>query len=321
MEEEYIKQILQETQKWALTKDIDAAVDSGKVAVLAVKLVVHASQAIWNKWIRFIAPACIYFHGQMLEMPYAKTKRGTMLEDWTKKIDAIFCLCIAKDNDIKSLTSLNGQGTMEQLGLLTSYFYLIDAKYANKLQPEQTKYLEHWQKNGAAEDKGAQQQEIHQLAPSMKTTKQKKVKEDMIASVKEQVLEQGAGLTGGVVGGGDFGGIGSVLKDFVALAQPNMILGFGAGSGGLHEEMAKTALLKHKTENINSQLVLEQRQLELARMQLEVKCAEKEVAADVDRQSVVVPSTPATKAGASAPIDFSSINSSNGKSGDCDDDE
>ncbi len=105
-----------------------------------------------------------------------------------------------------------------------------------------------------------------------------------------------------------------------------MILGFGAGScqddGGLREEMAEAAQLKLKTENVNSQLVLERRQLELVRMQQEVKWAERnKVATDVDRRSVVVPSTPATKAGACAAIDFTSFDSSNGKGSYCDDDE
>ena len=255
-------------------------------------------------------------------MPYAETESGTTLEDWTKKIDAIFRLCIGKDNDIKSLSSLNGQG-MEQLGLLTSYFYLTDAKYADKFQAERTKYLERWQKDGAAEKKKERNDNKSvNRHPGMRTTKRNKVEEDMIASVKEQVFGQGAGLTGGVVVGGDFGGIGSVLKDFVALAQQNMILGFGAGDdGAFREEMAKAALLKLKTENVNSQLVLEQKQLELAKMQREVKWAERKVAADVDRQSVVVPSTPAAKAGASAAIDFSAFDSSDGEGGDCDDDE
>ena len=147
---DYIKRILRKTQKGALTEEIDAAVDSGNVAVVGVKLAVRSSQAIRNKWIRFIAPACIYFHGLTLEMPFAETESGTTLEDWIKKIDAIFRLRIAKDNDIKSLTSLNGQG-MEQLGLLSSYFYLTAAKYADKFQAERTKYLERWQKDGAVE--------------------------------------------------------------------------------------------------------------------------------------------------------------------------
>ena len=73
-----------------------------------MKVAICLSQAIRNKWIRFIAPACIYFHGLTLEMPFAETESGTMQEDWIKKIDAIFCLHITKDNDIKSLTSLNG---------------------------------------------------------------------------------------------------------------------------------------------------------------------------------------------------------------------
>ncbi len=50
--EEYIKRNLRKTQKGALTKDIDAAVDSGKLAVVAVTFAVSSSQAIWNKWIR-----------------------------------------------------------------------------------------------------------------------------------------------------------------------------------------------------------------------------------------------------------------------------
>ncbi len=136
----------------------------------------------------FIAPACIYFHGLTLEMPYTETKSGTMLEDWTKKIDAIFCLLIAKDNDIKSLTALNGQG-MEQLGLLTSYYYLTDAKYADKFQPEWR-----WQKDVAAEKKEERNSKKSiNWPPSMKTAaKRNKVEEDMIASVKKQVFGQGA---------------------------------------------------------------------------------------------------------------------------------
>ncbi len=251
-----------------------------------MKLAVRSSQAIRNKWIRFIAPACIYFHGLTLEMPYAETKSNATLQDWTKEIGAIFHLRIAKDNDIKSLTSLNGQG-MEQLGLLTSYFYLIDAKYANKFQPEWTKYLEHWQKDRAER---AQLQEICQLATRHENNKAESGQGGHDCFCERASLGQGAGLRGGVVGGGDFDGIGSVLKDFVVLAQQNMILGFGAGSGGddgvLCEEMAKAAaLLKLKTENVNSQLVLEQRQqLELVRMQRDVKWAERKVATCVARR-------------------------------------
>ncbi len=33
---------------------------------------------------------------------------------------------------------------MEQLGLLLSYYYLTDAKYADKFQMERTKYLGKW---------------------------------------------------------------------------------------------------------------------------------------------------------------------------------
>ena len=262
-----------------MTEDIEEAVGAGKVAVVDVKLASRSSQALRLKWCRKIAPACVFFHGVTLEFPYEETESGTNYEDWIKKCDAIFKLRIGPSQEIKLLANLNGMG-MEQLGLLSSYYYLTDAKYADKFQMERTKYLGKWKVkdrlpgNDAgidgidlcydAIDDNKRKNKSEMRPPGAFRLKKAKEENDIAERVKADMFGGNGGhVSGG--GGGVHVVLGAALKELVGMAQTTMLLSIGGhdqpSASGLREEMMKSAMLKLQGENLDAQLAIQRKQM------------------------------------------------------------
>jgi pyridoxal biosynthesis lyase PdxS len=82
-----------------------------------------------------------------------------------------------------------------------------------------------------------------------------KVKKDMYAAIGGQ---------GGGVGGAHM--LGTALKELVGIAQTTMLLSFGGqgdqqSASGLREEMMKAAMLKLQSENLDTELMIQRKQM------------------------------------------------------------